>query len=129
MNILRRQLKGLKGVLISYVLALFLVSLAIVLRLSLDRFIGPELALYPAFFLACAVAIRFTGVGPSLVTILASAWAVHYFFLPHGSQVWPEPAHFLFTGIFVVSNLVVLGPGAGDASGEGSGRIECGSRD
>ena len=129
MNILRRQLKGLKGVLISYVLALVLVSLAIVLRLSLDRFIGPELALYPAFFLACAVAIRFTGVGPSLVTILASAWAVHYFFLPHGSRVWPEPAHFLFTGIFVVSNLLVLGLAQAMRREAGSGRIECARRD
>ncbi len=106
---LRRKLKGWPGKLMAYGFGLLLVGLAVVLRLSLVGIIGAELALYPAFFLACAVAIRFTGVGPSLVTILASAWAVHYFFLPHGSQVWPEPAHFLFTGIFVVSNLLVLG--------------------
>ncbi len=64
----------------AYGLAGLLIGAAFLLRLWLDRYWHDEFP-YPIFFLALVFVVRFTGLGPSIVSVVASFLLADYFFI------------------------------------------------
>ncbi len=92
---------------LGYGLAVLLVILATVVRWLLDPYMGDTVP-YVTYFLANAIVIRFTGVGPSVLAIVLSTLAADWFFLLPHYTLWSSPAQLVTSGIFCAANLVIL---------------------
>ncbi len=101
----RRAERG--DVVLGYGLAVLLVLLATVARWLLDPFVGESVP-YVTYFLASAVAIRFTGLGPSILAMVLGALAAAWYFVPPRGAMPTHPAHLLSIGVFLAANLIVL---------------------
>jgi PAS domain S-box-containing protein len=93
---------------LAYVSAVLLVALATGVRLGLDLLVGPYAVPFVIYYLASAVAMRFLGLGPSILTVLLSAFAVNFLFLAPRFNIGVSANDLLVTGIFLVANFVLL---------------------
>jgi PAS domain S-box-containing protein len=94
-----------------YVMALAWVTAATLLTHVLMSVIGYERVRFVSifYFLAVFASAWFGGLGPGLLTVLLSAWAVNYFFLAPYGYLSLRPDDLLQTGAFaLVSSLIVL---------------------
>ncbi len=90
-----------------YGLAVLLVLLATGVRWLLDPFVGESVP-YVTYFLASAVAIRFTGLGPSILAIVLGTLVATWLFVPPRGAVPTDLAQLLSIGVFLAANLIVL---------------------
>jgi len=94
---------------LAYGFALGAVVLATILRLLLTPLIGPGTSPFLTYFLANALVMRYTGVGPSLFAILTGAAAADWFITPPLYTFGTSPTDLLTEAIFIVANLLILG--------------------
>ena len=91
-----------------YSLALVIVTIATIARMVLDPFVGHH-SLYSTYFVAIMVVGWVCGPGPSLFSVVLSALAADYFFIPpRGSFQTEDSAYLVGMGLFTLVNLPII---------------------
>jgi len=109
----------LTSVPVGYGVAVLSVALATVIRLALDPLLGPDIAPYPTFFAAVAIATWYAGRGPGLLAaVLGTLTALYFFIPPRGSFALRGAEYISSLGMFVLVSvfLVLLTAALRDAS-------------
>jgi PAS domain S-box-containing protein len=103
-----------------YALAAAAAAAATLLMFALYALTGLQRGSVPFIFYFCAVvfAAVYGGRGPGLLTILLSALAAHYFFVPPFDQLNFTLSAGLQTGVFVLVSLFISGLAEGRARAE-----------
>lgn len=93
---------------IAYGVSIVVVALATVVRLALGPFLGPVGSPYVTYLLANAIAMRYLGLGPSVLTILLGGLSADWLFIPPLYSLELNLAHLVPFTLFLLANVVLL---------------------
>src|SRR5262245_55426571 len=94
-----------------YIIAFSSVLIALLARLTLDRFLGDHLPFF-TFYCAIGISAWYGGLGPSLLAMLLGGLAADWFFIPPRFSFWIEgTAQTIGYTAYLLAGLVIVALG------------------